>query len=279
LNDKTIISWQEIYRRAELLPPGRLYGIPRGGSIVAGLTGRAVDKLEQADAIVDDIIDSGATAAAWQKRTGKRVVALFDKTDGDADLGWVVFPWEGGEHAPQDAVTRLLSFIGEDPTRDGLLDTPARVTRMLAEMTTGYQQEPADILKRVFDDGCDEMVILKGIRFTSLCEHHMLPFQGTASVGYLPRGRVVGISKLARLVQCFARRLQIQERMTRQIAEALEKHLDPMGVGVVVEAHHECMGCRGVLQPTASMVTSSMLGEFRTNPPMRAEFLRLTEWY
>jgi len=178
------------------------------------------------------------------------------------------------EDSAEQAVATLLRFIGEDTGRDGLLDTPSRVVRAWREMTAGYGEDPAEILSRTFEESSDEMIVLRGITFYSVCEHHLLPFYGTASVGYLP-GRVVGISKLARLVNCFARRLQIQERMTRQIAEAVEEHLDARGVGVVIRAHHLCMGCRGVRQEETEMVTSSMLGTLRSDPTSRAEFFRL----
>ncbi len=178
------------------------------------------------------------------------------------------------QRSAEDAIATLLRFIGEDTERDGLLDTPARVVRAWREMTSGYGEDPAEILSRTFEESSDEMIVLRGISFYSVCEHHLLPFYGTAAVGYLP-GRVVGISKLARLVNCFARRLQIQERMTRQIAEAIEQHLEARGVGVVLRAHHLCMGCRGVRQEETEMVTSSMLGTLRTNSTSRAEFFRL----
>lgn len=174
----------------------------------------------------------------------------------------------------EEAVATLLRFIGEQPERDGLRDTPARVVKAWREMTAGYAEDPAEILSRTFDESSDELVILRGISFYSTCEHHLLPFYGQAVVGYLP-GKVVGISKLARLVECFAKRLQVQERMTRQIAEAVERHLEARGVGVVLRAHHLCMGCRGVRQEETEMVTSSMLGTLRTDATSRAEFLRL----
>ncbi len=180
------------------------------------------------------------------------------------------------EQAAADAVTTILRFIGEDPSRDGLIDTPGRVLRAWREMTSGYDDDPAEILARTFDETSDEMVVLRGIGFHSTCEHHMLPFYGEVSVGYLP-GKVVGISKLARLVDCFARRLQIQERLTRQVADAIEVHLEARGVGVIVRAHHLCMGCRGVRQQSTEMVTSSMLGTLRSDAMARAEFLRLVE--
>lgn len=174
-----------------------------------------------------------------------------------------------------EAVRVLLAHVGEDVERAGLLDTPDRVARALREMTSGYRDDPAAILARTFDDRCDEMVVVSGVDFTSLCEHHLLPFVGVAHVAYLPGERVVGLSKLARLVDCYARRLQVQERMTVQIAEAIAEHLSPRGVGVVVEAHHSCMGCRGVRKPNARMVTSAMHGVFRDEPEARAEFLAL----
>jgi GTP cyclohydrolase I len=174
----------------------------------------------------------------------------------------------------EEAVATLLRFIGEQPERDGLRDTPARVVKAWREMTAGYAEDPAEILSRTFDESSDELVILRGISFYSTCEHHLLPFYGQAVVGYLP-GKVVGISKLARLVECFAKRLQVQERMTRQIADAVETHLEARGVGVVLRAHHLCMGCRGVRQEETEMVTSAMLGTLRTDATSRAEFLRL----
>ena len=181
-----------------------------------------------------------------------------------------------GERVAEEAVETLLRWIGEDPKRDGLADTPGRVVRAWREMTAGYEEDAAEILSRTFDETSDELVILSGISFYSTCEHHLLPFYGTASVGYLP-GKVVGISKLARLVQCFARRLQIQERMTKQIASAVAEHLDARGVGVVIRAHHLCMGCRGARQPATEMITSSMLGTLREDAVSRSEFLRLIE--
>lgn len=178
------------------------------------------------------------------------------------------------ERVAEDAVAKLLRFIGEDPERDGLLDTPARVVKAWREMTAGYEEDPAEILGRTFDEVSDELIILSGISFYSTCEHHMLPFYGTACIGYLP-GKVVGISKLARLVNCFARRLQVQERMTRQIGESIMTHLDARGAGVILRAHHLCMGCRGVKQQDTDMITSSMLGTLRSDATSRSEFLRL----
>jgi GTP cyclohydrolase I len=175
---------------------------------------------------------------------------------------------------PEAAVRVLLEMVGEDPDRDGLLDTPARVVKAWKEMTTGYADDPAAILATTFDEPFDEMVVMKDYPFVSLCEHHVLPFAGVVKVGYIPVDRVVGLSKLGRLVDCFARRLQIQERLTNDIGVALDGHLDPEGVAVVVEATHECMAHRGVNKP-AVMVTSYLSGEFRENLAARSEFLAL----
>lgn len=176
----------------------------------------------------------------------------------------------------EDSVRFLLKHIGEDPDRDGLKDTPARVVKAWREMTSGVNEDPAQILSRTFDVEHDQMVIVRGIRFVSLCEHHVLPFVGTATVGYIPGKRVVGLSKIPRLVRCFARRLQVQERLTDQIAEAMVKYLKPRGVGVIIRARHECMACRGVEQHTAEMVTSALLGAVRKNPAARQELLALS---
>ena len=174
-----------------------------------------------------------------------------------------------------EAVRTLIRWAGDDPGREGLVDTPDRVVRAYAEWFGGYGEDPAALLGRTFGEsgGYDEMVVLRDIRFVSHCEHHMAPVFGRAHVGYLPRDRVVGTSKLARLVGPYARRLQIQERMTAQIADALDAVLRPEGVGVVVEASHGCMATRGVREPGARMVTSRMLGAFRDRPETRAEFL------
>lgn len=179
-----------------------------------------------------------------------------------------------GSLAATNAVRTLLHFIGEDSEREGLRQTPERVTRSLAEMTSGYQMEPGEILSTCFTDSCDEMVVVSGIEFYSLCEHHMLPFFGTASVGYLPAGKVLGLSKIPRLVECFARRLQIQERLTGQIAEAIQEYLEPLGTGVIIRASHFCVACRGVQKANTRMTTSSLLGKMR-DASVRAEFLSL----
>lgn len=182
------------------------------------------------------------------------------------------------ENYAKGAVRELLKFIGEDPDREGLLETPHRVVKSYADLFSGYQYDTDDKIAavlKVFEDGaCDEMVLLKDIEFVSFCEHHLLPFIGKAHIAYLPNGKVVGISKLARILDVYARRLQIQERLTQQVTSALDKYLNPLGSACVVEAHHQCMSCRGVMKQNSVMVTSSLTGQFR-EPEVRSEFFHL----
>ena len=292
------VTWEMVRRQVDRLAEElrgsveSVAGVPRGGMVPAALL---ADRLmvpfvplstaNGATVIVDDLVDSGATRdRVGTQHPGSRLVALFAKpgspTPGLAEVvgdgDWLVFPWEDADEqgGPTDAVRRLLQFVGEDPARDGLIDTPARVVKAWAEMTAGYRQDPASVLCRTFDVPYDEMVVVRAVPFVSLCEHHVLPFTGTCTIGYVPGDRVVGLSKLARLVDVFARRLQVQERLTSQIAEAIERHLAPEGVGVVVRAEHSCMACRGVSKK-AEMVTSVLLGVMRSVPEARAEFLAL----
>src|SRR5512147_2096829 len=176
-----------------------------------------------------------------------------------------------------EAVRTLLRWAGDDPDREGLLETPDRVVRSYEEYFSGYRQDPREILAKTFSevDGYDEMIVMNDIRFESHCEHHMAPIIGKAHIGYLPNRRVVGISKLARLVDVYAKRLQIQEKMTAQIADTLQEVLKPRGVAVVVEAAHECMTTRGVHKAGVSMVTSRMVGAFRNDARTRREFLSI----
>ena len=175
----------------------------------------------------------------------------------------------------EDAVRVMIRWAGDDPGREGLKGTPARVVRAYQEWFSGYDEDPRDYLQRTFEEvaGYDEIVLLRDIRFESHCEHHIAPIIGRVHIGYLPRRRVIGISKLARLVDVFARRLQVQEKMTAEIAQCLNSGLNPHGVGVVVEAAHECMTTRGVHKTDVTMVTSRMLGIFRSQPQTRQEFL------
>jgi len=191
-------------------------------------------------------------------------------------------PGMQGEFAPyemQRTITRLLKLIGEDPSRGGLQETPDRVAKAWEFWTKGYKERPEDVLK-VFEDGaerCDEMVLVKDIPLYSHCEHHLAPIFGTVSIAYIPQGRIVGLSKLSRLADVYARRLQVQERLTNQIADALHTHLKPKGVGVVVKARHLCMESRGVCQQGHITVTSALRGVMRDVPEARAEFLELVK--
>lgn len=287
-SDRLILEAKKV---ANVLQPLLVYGVPRGGVPVAYLCKRqgvgVVQDPDEADVIVDDIVDSGATRERYNKLYPiTPFLALTDflaepKIDGQ----WIVFPWEhsenGGDASADDIVIRLLQYIGEDPNREGLRDTPRRVLKSWKELTVGYGQSPATILAKDFDaEKYDEIIACPFIEFFSCCEHHLLPFFGVAHVAYLPsenKPRVVGLSKMARLVECFARRLQIQEQMTIQIADAMENHLDPKGVAVIIQAKHLCMACRGVSKRESVMVTSAMRGVFRSNDGARSELLKLIE--
>ena len=295
------LSWHDVREAARLVAARHpdascVYGIPSGGIAVAAFTGlplvappeaaplSPLALLEQYGRdvlVVDDLVDSGRTLHPYAAE-GLRCDALFRKPHSPDTLAphavevnrWLVFPWERST-GPEDAVVRLLEWIGEDPSREGLRDTPRRVVKAFREMTAGLGRDPAEVLGTVFTESCDEMVVVRGVRFSSMCEHHLLPFTGTATVGYVPDGRVVGLSKIPRLVELFARRPQLQERLTNQVASALMQHVRPRGVGVVIRAHHSCMGCRGVVQPDAEMVTSCMEGVLRDSPAARSELLAL----
>ena len=291
------LTWADVMDAADKLAARQagnahrnVYGIPTGGAPVAvAVAARlglplADDPVPGKTLVVDDLVDTGTTLERFAA-AGHHVDALYRKPYSPAHLaphattipGWIAFPWERDDGAPTDAVVRLLQHLGEDPTRDGLHDTPKRVCKALRELTAGYALDPAVILERTFDVHHDEMIVVAGVPYVSLCEHHMLPFTGAATIGYVPRAgaRIVGLSKLPRLLDCFARRLQVQERLTNQIAQALVDHLDPRAVGVVVTGHHTCMSARGI-QRDGEMVTSALLGDLRTDSAMRAEFMALS---
>jgi GTP cyclohydrolase I len=284
-DSKYQVSWGEISSRlhARLKPYTNsgekpcVYGVPKNGMILTAFLPdgfRAVGLPGCADIILDDLIDSGRTSVKWAKQyPGKPFVVLFDKRT--EDLGWLVFPWEDEEADREDLVVRQLEVIGEDPTREGLLDTPARVVKAWDFMYGGYNADLSPYEKAVFmEPNTDEMIILKNIEFYSTCEHHMLPFFGKAHVGYIPiKGKVIGVSKMARVVDAYSRRLQIQERLTAQVAVWLKKHLKPKGVAVVMEAQHLCMMARGVQKQNSVMTTSAMYDSFRQDMSAREEFL------
>lgn len=275
----------ERHRRGMVI---RIYGVPRGGvyaaqAVAASRSARfeLVEQPEDADVLVDDIIDSGNTKLRYERfHTDVPFIALVDKLGrkSDAAFGWVSFPWERmtDEVGPEENIRRLIQYVGDDPDRPGLAETPSRVVRSYAELFAGYKQDPTEIFKTFDDIPYDEMIVLKDVDFQSWCEHHMLPFSGVAHVAYIPEGKaVIGLSKMARLVDVFARRLQVQERLTVEIAEALQKGLNPKGVGVIVEASHSCMTCRGVRKPGARMVTSKLIGAMKEKPEARLELLAL----
>lgn len=276
----TKFSWEDIeglvLKQKPQLDGKKIFGIPRGGKFIEYVATRvtsavAVDDPQEADIFVDDLIDSGRTAETWSLMSGIPVVPMYEKKPGD---GWIVFPWEeSAEKDIAESVTRIIEWIGLDLNSDGLRETPDRVVRAMQDLYKGYAEQPSEILKW-FDDDSDEMIIARDIEFYSVCEHHMLPFFGTAQVAYIPNGRVLGISKLGRLVDCFARRLQIQERITRQIGEAIEDG-GALGVGVVLKGKHLCMMSRGVGKQNSEIVTSYLGGFLRDKPETRAEFMRL----
>lgn len=295
--DELAVRIDNHQKTQHVVAPARIYGIPRGGCHVASfLAARGygiADDINDANVVVDDLVDSGRTADTALSFASSSEAVYFDALlrkptspkhrapNAKEVADWVVFPWERGldavETSAEDAVVRLIERVGEDPNRSGLLRTPARVVKALGEMTEGYNIDPKSLCTVFTEPDADEMIVLQNISFVSLCEHHLLPFTGTAAVGYVPRdGLVIGVSKLARVVHTFARRLQIQERLTRQVAGFLMDYedLNPLGAGAVVKAHHSCMRCRGVREHDARMVTSATYGIIRDDAG-RAEFLRL----
>jgi len=265
----------------------KCFAIPRGGVPALERLMRNVPGLvrvkdpKDADVFIDDIIDSGATREKWTGGYPLRpFLALVDKTDPASQFqnSWIVFPWEGTPEAGiADNITRVLQYIGEDVGREGLSETPARVAKALSQWFSGYGTKPEDVLK-VFEDGAenyDQMVVVKDIPIYSKCEHHMADIFGTVTIAYIPDGKIVGLSKLSRLADMYARRLQVQERLTNQIASALYKHLEPKGVGVILKARHMCMESRGICQQGHYTMTTALKGAFLEEAATRAEFMAL----
>jgi GTP cyclohydrolase I len=264
----------------------KAYAVPRGGIPAAlaigvalaerySVTLRLVNTPEDADIVVDDLIDTGSTSDRY---IGKPFYALIDKRSWDHGDAWVIWPWEGDAVGGiEDNVRRLLQYVGEDPERGGLLETPHRVAKAWEFWCSGYDMDPADVLKTFEDgaEGTDEMIAVVDIPFYTHCEHHMAPFFGTATIAYIPDGKIVGLSKLSRVLQIYARRLQVQERLTCQVADALMEHLQPKGAAVVIKARHLCMESRGVCQQGHHTMTSALRGVFKDEPETRGEFLRL----
>lgn len=295
----------------------KVYGIPRGGIAAAALFMAALrnenvyatmtDDPAQADVFVDDLVDSGATEDRYcHKYPGVPFYRLTKKMPldwftggstivdpplsavipGDGALAfplgtWLVFPWEkeesGNDRSAHDIVVRLLQLIGEDPTREGLQDTPARFINAWKEWGSGYTADVPALFK-TFEDGSagyDQLVVVHNIPVVSYCEHHLAPIHGIAHVGYIPGTKIVGLSKMARVVDAFARRLQVQERMTVEIAHAMQENLQPRGVGVLIRAAHMCMSSRGVKIHNSTTTTSTVLGVLRDSEAARSEFLHL----
>ena len=265
----------------------RVFAVPRGGvpaalAVAAHTPLELVDDPAQADLFIDDLIDSGSTMEHWcDQFPGKPFFVLIDKkTDEEFKGRWIVFPWEGdAESGLEDNIRRLLQYVGDDPAREGLLETPHRVAKAWRHWCGGYGKDPKAILK-VFEDGAekhDQMVTVRDIPIYSHCEHHLAPIFGTVTISYIPNGKIVGLSKLSRLADMYARRLQVQERLTDQIADALFEHLEAKGVGVVIKARHMCMESRGICQQGHHTVTTALRGAMKDEPDTRAEFLRLAQ--
>lgn len=268
----------------------KAYPIPRGGVPVAYALKQpyikshmidVVNTPEEADVFIDDLIDSGATRDRYaEKYPGVPFFALIDKREPDFKGLWIVFPWERSETKDEsftDNVVRLLQYVGEDPKRGGLLETPDRVAKAWKHWCSGYNVDIPALLK-VFEDGgenYDEMVLVKDIPIYSKCEHHLADIFGTCTIAYIPNGKIVGLSKLSRVADAFSRRLQVQERLTSQIADALNDNLLPKGVGVIIKARHMCMESRGIRQQGHYTVTSALRGVIKTDPTVRGEFLSL----
>jgi GTP cyclohydrolase IA len=277
------ITWEEIFERLKLIdkPENIVYGIPKGGMIAAGFLkyARSTWDPKEATIILDDLIDSGQTKTKYiTQYPSAQFISLIEKKK---DQGWIMFPWEADhpntqKDTIQQNITRILQFIGEDPNREGLQETPNRIARAYQnELFSGYQQDPASLLTTFEADGYDQIIISKNIEFYSMCEHHMLPFFGIAHVAYIPNKRVIGLSKLARLVDIYARRLQIQERLVEQITATLMEHLNPLGAACVINATHMCMRMRGCSKQSATMTTSSMKGVFFDDNRARQELMEL----
>ena len=302
MNEKVYLNWQDIHKYAcDVCDVIRrldynwgeecfVYGIPRGGihaalaiqpklnNTIHKTTFKLTTNKSRADLFIDDIIDTGQTKQNYMAYH-RPFFALIDYQDRHKDQKgtWIVFPWEQmtEESGPEENITRIIEYIGEDPNREGLKETPKRVVKSYDKLFGGYEQNPRDVLK-VFEDGsCDELVLLKNIEFYSTCEHHMLPFYGKAHIAYIPKDKVIGISKLARILEIYSRRLQIQERIGEQVTTALMNELKPLGAACILEAQHFCMTSRGVEKQNSIMITSSLRGVFRGTIEARNELMSM----
>lgn len=268
---KKYLTWDDFF---ELLIPVQdkitrddiVFGIPKGGMIVSNfLECKKTHDPNEATVIVDDIVDSGRTKKLHTENFPKaRFITVVDKQIGSKYDGYIVFPWEQAEEDAEHTVAKMIEHLGDNPLREGIIDTPKRVVKSWKTIYGGYNQTPEEVLKTSFNVDYDEMIISKDIEFYSTCEHHMLPFFGKAHIAYIPRANVVGLSKLSRLLEVYARRMQIQERLTNQIADGMMKVMNPLGCGVIIEAKHFCMVCRGVQKKNSTMITSAIRGLFKS---------------
>lgn len=278
---KKYITWDQFFVllkdiKDQILDTDIVYGIPKGGMIVSNfLDCIKTHDPNKATIILDDIVDSGRTKDKHIKDyPNAKFITLIDKQTEENYSGYIVFPWEVAENDAEHIVAKMIECIGDDPNREGLLDTPKRVVKSWGTLFGGYVQTTEEALKTCFNVDYDEMVISKDIEFYSTCEHHMLPFFGKAHIAYIPKTKVVGLSKLSRLLEVYARRLQIQERLTQQVADGLMKELQPLGCAVIIEAKHFCMLCRGVQKKNSFMITSAIRGIFQ-KADIKSEFHKL----
>ena len=290
MNNKINITWEQVKERIndfenslDFTQFNRVYGIPNGGMICAGLLKKTetTTNPNEATIFLDDLLDSGKTATSYIQKYGKKFHVLFNKQEEEEIKDkWLIFPWEA-EHPGKDKegiednIVRQIQYIGEDITREGLVETPKRIVKSWKELYAGYNQNPADVFTTFSTDGYDQMVILKDISFYSMCEHHLLPFFGKAHIAYIPNKKVVGISKLARLLEIYTKRMQIQERIGEQVTSDIMKYLDARGAACIIEAQHLCMKSRGVKNPTSVMQTSSLRGVFMTEISARNELFQM----
>jgi GTP cyclohydrolase I len=301
--NKVFYTWEQFFGDCEILIQQipdyieSVYGVPRGG-IPLAIRVASVKKLRfiareqditETTLIVDDIIDSGKTRRLFDKNVFFSIHNkdnIRNKTWSDdfsahkTTKEWIVYPWETNEQSgPEDSIIRQLEFIGEDANREGLIETPKRVIKSWGELYSGYDRDPKNEVKVFNNEGCNEIILLKDIEIYSTCEHHLLPFLGQAHIGYIPNKKIVGISKLARITDIFAKRVQIQERLTEQITDCIQKLIKPLAVGCVIEAQHLCMRMRGVGKQNSIMTTSSLKGVFiedsESGRAARNEFMRL----
>ena len=282
--NKHKITWEELRKRIDefknTLPEGTVFGIPRGGAIIAEMLNnhhhRIVYDPKEATIIIDDIYDSGCTIEKYREEYPNRLYfVLIDKRSGIHKNKWYEFPYEKtAEIDIEEHVRRIIEYLGEDPNREGLINTPGRVVESWNKLFGGYHQHPENLLTTFDRETYSQMILLKDIEFFSTCEHHFLPFFGRAHIAYIPKMKLVGVSKLARLLEIYARRLQIQERIGEQITRFLMKNAGAIGAGCILEAQHFCMTSRGVEKQNSLMLTSSLKGVFQQTK-VREEFLNL----